>query len=80
MARIVRAPSDEPKFSARLLTLVAIYSCSNVRDAQLEPLLGKASATGVLMRMNAVRVDGHETGERCIVHRGDVCLSFAESP
>jgi hypothetical protein len=40
MAGIVRAPSNEPKFSAGVITLVAIYSCSSVRDAQLEPLWG----------------------------------------
>jgi protein-L-isoaspartate(D-aspartate) O-methyltransferase len=80
MARIVREGADGTKFPARVITLVAIYSCSSGRDAQLEPLLGKAFTTGVLMKMKSVRVDAHEAGETCIVHGGEVCLSLEEIP
>jgi protein-L-isoaspartate(D-aspartate) O-methyltransferase len=79
MTRITREASSEPKFSARVITLVAIYSCSSGRDARLEPLLGKAFTTGALMRMKSVRVDAHEAGETCIVHGSHVCFSFAAS-
>jgi protein-L-isoaspartate(D-aspartate) O-methyltransferase len=78
MARIVRENSNA--FSARVITLVAIYSCTVARDAELEPLLGKAFATGTLMRMKSVRVDAHEMSETCILHRSDVCFSLAGSP
>ena len=83
MARIVReahAEEGKRRFSARVLTFVAIYHCSGGRDPQLEPLLGKAFATGALMRMNSLRTDVHEVGETCILHREDVCLSFADNP
>jgi len=83
MARIVRdahAEEGKRRFSARVLTFVAIYHCSGGRDPQLEPLLGKAFATGALMRMKSLRTDAHEVGETCILHREDVCLSFADNP
>jgi protein-L-isoaspartate(D-aspartate) O-methyltransferase len=82
MAKIVREAAqavDERRFSARVLTFVAIYSCSSVRDAQLEPVLGKAFATGMLMKMKSVRVDAHEAGETCIVHGSEVCFSGVEA-
>ena len=45
MARIVR---KEDGFSAGVVTFVAIYSCSSVRDPHLEPLLAKAIASRAL--------------------------------
>jgi protein-L-isoaspartate(D-aspartate) O-methyltransferase len=83
MARIVHEAGSQngrPRFSARVLTFVAIYHCAGGRDPQLEPLLGKAFATGALMKMKSVRTDAHDPGDSCIVHREDVCFSFAESP
>lgn len=80
MARIVREPKGDdgkPRFSARVLTFVAIYHCSGGRDAQLEPALGKAFATGALMKMKSARLDQHEPAEGCLLHRDDVCLSGA---
>jgi protein-L-isoaspartate(D-aspartate) O-methyltransferase len=78
MARIVREPKADdgtPRFSAGVLTFVAIYHCSGGRDAQLEPALGKAFATGALMKMKSARLDQHEPAEGCLLHRDDVCLS-----
>ena len=80
MARITRMRSGAPEFSARVVTFVAIYSCSSARDPQREPLLGKAFMSGALMKMKTVRVDPHEACETCIVHASDVCLSGAERP
>ena len=45
VAKIVRGRGN---FSARVITFVAIYSCTSVRDPQIEPLLGKAFSTGAL--------------------------------
>ena len=63
-------------FSARTITFVVIYSCASVRDSQLEPTLGKAMATGALMKMQSVRRDPHAPEDTCIVHGADVCLSL----
>src|SRR5437773_1120876 len=54
VAKIIRQGAC---FSARTITFVVIYSCASVRDSQLEPTLGKAMATGALMKMQSVRRD-----------------------
>ena len=66
-------------FSARTITFVVIYSCASVRDSQLEPTLGKAMATGALMKMQSVRRDAHAPDDTCIVHSAGVCLSLNAS-
>jgi protein-L-isoaspartate(D-aspartate) O-methyltransferase len=81
MVKIVREPAGSEgtqRFSARVITFVAIYSCSSGRDEQIEHAIGKSFATGTLMKMKSVRVDPHEAGETCILHRLDVCISAAE--
>lgn len=72
MARITR---EREGFSAQFVTFVAIYSCTSVRDSQLEPLLGKAMAGGGLMKIKSVRRDLHEPNETCAVHGSEMCLS-----
>jgi len=74
MAKITREGSG---FSAHVITFVAIYSCSTGRDPQLEPLIGKALATGALLKMKSVRRDRHEPADTCLLHGGEVCLSSA---
>jgi|SRR5579864_6164140 len=74
VAKIVRRGE---KYEARVFNFVAIYSCISVRDPQLEPLLGKAMATGALMKMKSLRRDPHEAGETCAVH-GPVCFSMEQ--
>ncbi|MGB7622743.1 MAG: methyltransferase domain-containing protein [Terriglobia bacterium] len=75
MAKITR---ERDIFNARILTFVAIYSCSSVRDPELEPVLGKALATGALMNLKSVRRDPHEPVDTCVVHGREVCLSSAD--
>jgi protein-L-isoaspartate(D-aspartate) O-methyltransferase len=81
MVRIVRESDGQNgsrRFSARVLTFVAIYHCSSGRDPQFEPALGKAFATGGLMRMKSVRTDAHEASETCVLHTADTCISGAD--
>jgi len=75
MAKIIREGSG---FSAQVVTPLAIYSCTGMRDAQREPLLKAAMQSGALMRMKSVRRDAHEQSDTCVVHGSDVCLSSAE--
>lgn len=75
MAKIIRQGSG---FSAQVVTPLAIYSGTGMRDAQREPLLRAAMQTGALMKMKSVRRDAHETSDTCVVHGADVCLSSAE--
>jgi protein-L-isoaspartate(D-aspartate) O-methyltransferase len=75
VAKIVR---QHGSFSAQVITFVAIYSCTSVRDPQLVPLLGKALATGALLKLKSVRRDPHEPADTCVLHGGEVCLSSAD--
>ncbi len=72
MAKIAR---EAEGFAAKIVTFVAIYSCASVRDAQIEPLLGKAMVGGTLMKMRSLRRDVHEPEASCIVHGRDLCFS-----
>jgi protein-L-isoaspartate(D-aspartate) O-methyltransferase len=76
---IAKIKRERGGFSACIVTFVMIYSCASVRDPQREPLLGKAMATGTLMKMKSVRRDAHEPAETCLLHGSDVCLSAAET-
>jgi protein-L-isoaspartate(D-aspartate) O-methyltransferase len=75
MVKIVRENSG---FSAQIVTSLAIYSCTGARDAQREPLLKAAMASGALMKMKSVRRDAHEPSETCVMHAADVCLSTVD--
>ncbi len=75
MAKITRKGGV---FAAQMVSFVAIYSCTSVRDSQLEPLLGKAMTTGALFKLKSVRRDTHEATDTCIVHGQAMCLSNAE--
>jgi protein-L-isoaspartate(D-aspartate) O-methyltransferase len=76
MTKIVRHGS---MFSAEIVTSIAIYSCTGMRDAQREPLLKTAIMSGGLMKMKSVRRDAHERTDDCLVHGEDVCMSCATS-
>jgi protein-L-isoaspartate(D-aspartate) O-methyltransferase len=81
MAKIVREQGDQngwPKFSARVLTFVAIFHCVSGRNPQLEPALGRAFATGTLLKMKSVRTDAHEASDSCLIHTAEACLSAAD--
>jgi protein-L-isoaspartate(D-aspartate) O-methyltransferase len=72
VARIVRARGG---FSGNVATFVSIYSCTSVRDPQLEPLLAKALATRALLQLKSVRLDPHKQDDTCLLHSGNMCLS-----
>jgi protein-L-isoaspartate(D-aspartate) O-methyltransferase len=74
MAKIVR---EQGGLSAQAVSLVGIYSCTSVRDPDLDPLLAKALASRALLKLKSVRVDHHEQTETCVVHGRDLCLSNA---
>jgi protein-L-isoaspartate(D-aspartate) O-methyltransferase len=77
MAKIIR---ERGGFSAQIASVLAIFSCTNGRDPQLEPLMAKALTTGALMKIKSVRRDPHEATATCILHTLDVCLSTNDLP
>jgi len=77
MAKIMRERSS---YSAQIVSIVGIFSCTNGRDPQLEPLMAKALTTGALLKIKSVRRDSHEAADTCILHSADVCLSTIDLP
>jgi len=76
MTKITRSDGT---YAAELVSPVGIYSGGNLRDAALEPQLLKGLTKGGLLKLKSVRRDAHETGETCVVHAREVCLSLAEA-
>jgi protein-L-isoaspartate(D-aspartate) O-methyltransferase len=74
MVKVVRHGTA---FSFEVVTSIAIYSCSNGRDPQLEPLLKTAMAGGGFTKIKSVRLDTHDRAESCVMHGEAVCLSSA---
>lgn len=75
MTKITRSNG---RFAAELVTPVAIFSGGSLRDAALQTQLLKGLTTGGLLKLKSVRLDAHESGETCVVHAREVCLSLAE--
>jgi protein-L-isoaspartate(D-aspartate) O-methyltransferase len=71
---MIKVTRGAPALPPWLVTFVVIYSGASVRDPQLEPLLGKAMASGALMKAKAVRRDVHAQSDYCVLHGNGVCL------
>jgi len=74
MTKIVRQPNG---FSARGVTPVGIYSCTSVRDPELEPLVRNALTSQALLKVQSLRREPHEREATCLLHRKGVCFSSA---
>lgn len=62
-------------FSAEMVTYVGIFSCTSVRDAEMNGLIGKALAEGAMAKVRSLRRDAHEQTDSCVVHGDAVCWS-----
>jgi protein-L-isoaspartate(D-aspartate) O-methyltransferase len=76
MVKIIREQSG---FSAQIVSVVGIFSCTSARDPQMEPLLMKALTSRTLFKLKSVRVDSHEPADTCILHGADVCVSSVDT-
>jgi protein-L-isoaspartate(D-aspartate) O-methyltransferase len=74
---ILKVARSQNHIVAQVVSNVAIYSCTSVRDPALEPVIQKALATKTLLKLKSVRRDPHEQTDTCILHKDDVCLSCA---
>jgi len=75
---MVQSIRERGRFSAQIVTSVAIYSCTGARDPQREPQLKASMTNGALLKMKSFRRDAHEQADTCLVHGPEVCLSKAE--
>lgn len=71
---------EENGFSAHPVSIAAIFSCTTVRDPEMNAALAGAFASKAIFRLNSVRTDPHPQEESCLAHRADVCLSSASLP
>lgn len=71
MLRLTRTGQD---WTARVSSMVAIYSLVGGRDDAMNAALGKAMMTGTLMKVTRLRRDPHEPRTGCVLH-GRCCLS-----
>jgi len=62
-------------WSARLLSMVAIYSLVGLRDADRESALGQAFRSGPMPLFTRLRRDAHDAGPACWLHGPTSCLS-----
>jgi protein-L-isoaspartate(D-aspartate) O-methyltransferase len=72
MLRVTRAAPD---WTARVSSMVAIYSLVGARDDAMNAALGRAMMTGALMKATRLRRDSHEAGAECVLHGATCCLS-----
>ncbi len=67
--------ADEVCFSAAIVSPVAIFTCTSVRDAQVEGQIPKTFASRAFFKLKSVRLDPHDPVETCILHGSNVCVS-----
>lgn len=72
---MIKIAREQAGFSARVISTVAIFHFSSLRDPEMEPLLAKALANRELFKLKSLRLDQHEPGETCIVHARGMCFS-----
>jgi protein-L-isoaspartate(D-aspartate) O-methyltransferase len=75
MAKFTR---EKAGFSARIVSFVAIFSFSSLRDPEIEQLLSAALARRDLFKLRSLILDEHAPNETCLVHTARMCLSSKE--
>ncbi|HEY6250592.1 MAG TPA: rRNA adenine N-6-methyltransferase family protein [Candidatus Angelobacter sp.] len=75
MAKIVR---HLDRFSVQGVGPVAIFSCTSLRDPEMEAALRKGLTTQTLFKVKSLRRDAHDAVESCVVHGSGMCLSILE--
>ena len=75
---ITRTP-DGTRFSAEILSFVAIYSAIGLRDPGIEAGLGQALRRTSFPNLTQLRRDRHEATPDCWLHAERVCLSMAQT-
>jgi protein-L-isoaspartate(D-aspartate) O-methyltransferase len=64
----------DESFNARPLSLVAIYTATDIRDESLNSTIGSALMKGLPPRVSRLRRDPHESGPTCWLHTPTFCL------
>ena len=75
---MIRVMREAGGFSAGVVSAVAMYPCSTMRDRELDVAVGKAMRAGRFTQLKSVRCDAHAPVDTCIVHAPGACLSAAD--
>jgi protein-L-isoaspartate(D-aspartate) O-methyltransferase len=76
MVKIVRRGG---RYSAEMVTPLAICSCGSLRDPESDAAIKRALSTGALLKLKSLRRDAHEPCETCLLHGAEMCISAAEA-
>jgi protein-L-isoaspartate(D-aspartate) O-methyltransferase len=69
---------DGDVYSARCVGFAMIYSCTSLREPELNAALTKLISAGKVFSARSLRRDPHAADESCLVHGRDSCLSSKE--
>jgi protein-L-isoaspartate(D-aspartate) O-methyltransferase len=72
---ILLSIASDGSWSARVLTLVAIYSALGLRDETLNAAIGDALRGNPLPPLKRLRLDAHARAPACWLHGAAFCLS-----
>lgn len=67
------------RYSARLVSLVMIYSSTSGRDGEMNAALAKQIASPKVFKVRSLRRDAHEVEEECWLHGAGFCFSQREA-
>ncbi len=62
-------------YAARCIGFVMIYSCTSLRDPELNGTLTKQIGSGKIFAVQSLRRDQHKADDTCLVHAQESCLS-----
>ena len=62
-------------YGARSTGYVMIYSCTSLRDPELNGRLMKLMGSGKIFSAQSLRRDKHDADDSCLLHGADSCLS-----
>ena len=74
---VIARTRDGARFSAEVLSFVAIYSAIGLRDERLEASLGQALRRTSFPNLTQLRRDRHDSTPDCWLHGDTFCLSMA---
>ncbi|MBV8832454.1 MAG: hypothetical protein JO108_24905 [Acidobacteriaceae bacterium] len=72
---MMKVTRQDSSWQARLITPVAIYSSTSLRDTALEPQINQAFEDRRLFQIKSLRIDAHERQPTCVVHSENMCWS-----
>jgi protein-L-isoaspartate(D-aspartate) O-methyltransferase len=71
---VICAQRSDGRWPVRVVGMVGIYDCAGARDPMAEPQLRKFLSPDASARIQALSIEPHFKGDRCLVHLDGFCL------